>query len=94
LRIDGGEGNDLVAALVDLTNLREAARIQATIEIFGSLGNDLLALGIINPNQIIDPDQIGDANEIDALVDGGLGFDLALVTRGVRVRNCEGVFPI
>jgi hypothetical protein len=94
LRIDGGEGNDLVAALVDLTNLGEAARIQATIEIFGSLGNDLLALGIIDPNSIIDPDQIGDPNLIDALVDGGLGFDLALVMRGVRVRNCEGVFPI
>src|SRR5262245_33397557 len=35
---------------------------------------------------------LSDPEDFEALLDGGDGFDIAGITRGVLVRNCEEVF--
>jgi hypothetical protein len=51
----------------------------------GGLGDDDLTLAISG---------LGGPDTFQALVDGGDGYDVARVTRGVRVENCEEVFVI
>jgi len=85
LRLDGGDGNDVLAARVDFTNVDENDHVRAVVELFGGLRNDILGLDVVGKSN---------PNEFEALVDGGAGFDIAFVPRGVLVRNCEVVsFP-
>jgi hypothetical protein len=54
-------------------------------EVFGGHGEDELGLSLVG---------LSDPEDFEAVVDGGTGFDVARVTRGVGVRNCEDVFVV
>jgi hypothetical protein len=77
---DGGAGDDRISARIELdANSRGALAAR----VLGGLGNDDLTLAVYG---------VDDPGLLTALVDGGRGYDIARVTRNVRVRNCEEVF--
>jgi hypothetical protein len=79
LVIDAGADDDDVDVTIDLGGIRG---IGLDARVLGREGDDRLALQVSG---------IGDPNEVQALVDGGAGFDKVLITRGVLVRHGEEV---
>jgi hypothetical protein len=77
LTIDGSSGNDWIDAKVNLAN---QPGIAANIFILGGYGDDRLALNVVG---------VDDPGILDALVDGGAGFDIARRAPGVLYRNVE-----
>jgi hypothetical protein len=74
----GGADNDVIAMNIDLGGQSVRARV------LGSDGNDVLSLSLTG---------VGDPG-IDVVVDGGAGFDFAIVSRGVGVLGCERVVVV
>ncbi|MBI3469242.1 MAG: calcium-binding protein [Planctomycetes bacterium] len=78
--VDGQAGNDNIAARVEMD---EDSRGLLAARVLGGLGDDDLTLEIYG---------VDEPSLLTALVDGGCGYDIARVTRNVRVGNCEEVF--
>jgi hypothetical protein len=79
LRLAGQDGSDRIEARID-ANAESRGRIVA--EVLGAAGRDILGLALVG---------LGGPDTFEGLVDGGIGFDKAKVTRNVAVRACEEV---
>jgi hypothetical protein len=75
---DGGDGNDVIVANI---NLDSNSHGMVNAELMGEAGNDLLVFRAVG---------VGDPNIFTALVDGGAGFDIALVSRGIDLTSPNG----
>ncbi len=78
--LDGGGADDVIDARLDLDPNSHG---MVVAEVMGSAGDDDLTLVISG---------LGGPDTFQALVDGGDGYDVARVTRGVLVENCEDVY--
>jgi hypothetical protein len=78
--LDGGSGDDMVAAF--LTLLDGTWGDGSRIAVLGGSGDDVLALQTLG---------VPSTTRGDLFVDGGSGFDIALVSAGVDVMDCEVV---
>jgi len=76
---DGEAGDDRIATRIELD---ADSRGALAAGVFGGLGDDDLTLALFG---------VDDLSLLLALVDGGREFDIARVTRNVRVANCEEV---
>jgi len=79
---DGGDDNDVVDTRIDLDPNSQG---KVDVEVMGSAGDDDLTLVVGG---------FSDPWLLNALVDGGDGYDVAHVTRGAPVKNCEEVFVL
>lgn len=77
LRVDAWTGDDVVAVSATLADESEG-KVRPRVQ--GGNGGDDLTLEIITAL---------DDNSVDALLDGGRGFDTCDATPNVEVRNCE-----
>jgi hypothetical protein len=77
LCFEGNGGNDVISARLDFDHNSHGT---VNAELMGDAGDDLLVFRAVG---------IGDPNQFTALVDGGAGFDIAFVSRGIDVRDCE-----
>jgi hypothetical protein len=77
---DGGADNDRLAVEVHQHKGDEGA---LDVRVLGGDGDDDLTLALIGVEHL---------SSLTALVDGGRGYDIARVTRNVRVANCEELF--
>jgi hypothetical protein len=78
-QFEGGEGADRVAARFEAD---ADSRGALDVRVLGGLGDDDLTLALFG---------VDDLALFTALLDGGREFDVARVTRNVRVVNCEEV---
>jgi hypothetical protein len=78
----GGGGNDGIDAQLELTARPDGPM---TVLVRGDRGDDRLGLSL---------DGVGQPQLLDIGVDGGAGFDVAFVSRDVRVWNCEWMFDV
>jgi hypothetical protein len=78
MRLEGGDGGDRIEAGLFFAS---ESRGVVDAEVRGGRGDDVLMLAILG---IADPN-------LHAQIDGGEGFDVAVATRNVLVRNCEEI---
>lgn len=78
-QFEGGEGADRIAARFEADEDSQGA---LDVRVLGGLGDDELTLALLG---------VDDLALLTALLDGGREFDIARVTRNVRVANCEEV---
>ena len=76
-RADGGGGDDEVVANINLATGSEG---EVRARVLGGRGDDTLTLNVLDPDENAD---------VDALLDGGAGFDTCVATDNVDVVNCE-----
>lgn len=77
--LNGGAGNDVVAAFFTLL---DGAADPGRVLLLGGAGDDVLALQVLGA---------APTTRADLLVDGGSGFDIARVSAGVDVVDCEAI---
>jgi Ca2+-binding RTX toxin-like protein len=84
LNTDGGQGRDTTVANIDATT-PSSGTVQARVR--GGAGNDNLTLNVRQPAGVCLTLPCG--LMIDALIDGGPGFDVCHGTTNVKKINCE-----
>ena len=89
VRINGGEGNDVVSAKLFLDT---ASTGSLEARVFGGGGGDDLTLDVffVNPDGTMTGSGRGQLSSFTAVADGGADFDLGSFTANILVRSVEG----
>ena len=81
----GGNGGDMISQQTLLSDGSTTSNGGVTSFVFGNGGNDNL-LEVVRPSAL--------RRGVDAVLDGGSGFNIARVNRPVHVRNCQVIIHV